>query len=141
MPGNLAAVFKECVVLQDLMGIVRVELNESHQSVGAIGLLIGEEAVETSDDVGGHGLHGARAVENEVDVEIGRGHTFLCLLAEDLVVFVALSPRSRTRRIVSLIPSASAFPTSARRCRRSSGRRMLMRRLDERCPSLELLAK
>ena len=47
---------------------------------GAIGLLFGEESVETSDDVRGHGLHRARAVEDEVDVEIGRGHIFLFLL-------------------------------------------------------------
>jgi hypothetical protein len=35
---------------EDLVGIVRVKLNESHQSIGAIGLLFGEEAVEPSDD-------------------------------------------------------------------------------------------
>src|ERR1035438_3870803 len=58
-----------------------------------------------------------------------------------LLFFVASSPRSSTRRMVSLIPSASALPTSARRCRRSSGSRTLMRRLDERWPALALIAK
>ena len=39
---------------EDLVRIVRIELDERHQRVRAVGLLIGEESVETSDDVGSH---------------------------------------------------------------------------------------
>ena len=71
----------------------------------------------------GNGLHRAGAVEQEVGVDGGGGgrHCF-----PFLVVDRAVSPRSRTSRMVSLMERPSSLPTTARRPMRSSGRRMLM---------------